>query len=154
MSAALFLVALGGAQPANLRATVADKAEIAGVVSHFENDWSKCDAKALSSLWTADGDFQSPYGFRAKGRAEIEKFYRNAFDSGYCGSRGTGKIGNIRFVRKNVAIVDGVWDIQGARRQNGQTASEEKGFFIAVVVKQRGVWLIVAQREMIPATLR
>lgn len=116
--------------------------------------WTRCDAKALALLWTEDGDFQSPYDSVAKGRREIEKFYRDAFNSGYCGSRGTGKIQNIRFVQKNVAIIDGTWEIQGTHDQNKQDMPPEQGRFTAVVTKQNGAWLIVVQREMIPAALK
>jgi ketosteroid isomerase-like protein len=56
-------------------------------------------------------------------------------------------------VRDDVAIVDGTWDIKGAHDQSGGSAPEEKGRFTAVAKKQGSRWFIVAQREMIPASL-
>ena len=128
-----------------------EQSSIRAIVTDFETAWAKCDAKALSGLWTDDGDFQSPYGSLAKGRAEVEKFYSSALSAGYCQSKATGTIDNIRFVRNDVAVVDGTWGIQGARDQNGKAQAEEKGRFTAVAKKQGSKWLIVAQREMIPA---
>ena len=128
------------------------EAAIRKIVSDFEGAWTKCDAKALAGLWIEDGDFLSPYGTFAKGRAEIEKFYATAFASGYCGSSGTGTIGNIRFLGDEVAIIDGEWDIKGAHDQNRRAAPEEKGLFTAVAKKRGTRWLLVAQREMVPAT--
>ena len=126
-----------------------DEAAIRKIMADFEADWAKCDAKALAGLWTEDGDFLSPYGNAATGREQIEKFYAGAFASGYCGSKVTGIINNIRFVRGGVAVVDGTWDIKGARDQKGGSAPEEKGRFTAVAIKRGDHWLIVAQREMI-----
>jgi len=136
---------------ASAQVSAADEATIRKIVSDFEVYWTKCDAKALARLWTEDGDFLSPYATFAKDRGETEKFYRDAFASGYCGSNASGTITNIRFVRDNVAIVDGTWDIKGAHDQNSHLVPEEKGRFTAVTKKQSGRWLIVAQREMIPA---
>lgn len=155
MVGALFLIVFMAASvwTATPGTSAADDAAIRSIVHNFETAWTKCDAKALAQLWTEDGDFQSPYGSFAKGRIEIEKFYRDAFDSGYCGSRGTGKIQNIRFVQKNVAIIDGTWEIRGAHDQKGHDMQPEKGRFTAVVTRQNGAWFIVAQREMIPAAI-
>jgi uncharacterized protein (TIGR02246 family) len=146
-----FLVAFATVSPPETRTSPGDKAAIGSIVSNFETAWAKCDAKALAALWTKVGDFQSPYNSFAKGRAEIETFYSGAFGSGYCKSKAVGKIDNIRFVQVNLAIIDGTWHIKGARDQNGHEAPEEKGRFTAVVEKQNSAWLIVAQREMIPA---
>jgi uncharacterized protein (TIGR02246 family) len=148
---ALFLTVLAGVRAAGTQASAADEKAIGSIVPNFEKAWTKCDAKALATLWTEDGDFQSPYNSFAKGRKEIESFYHDAFASGYCGSKATGKIENIRMVQKKVAIVDGAWSIQGARSQSGHEAPEEKGRFTAIAIKQNGAWLMVAQREMIPA---
>lgn len=134
--------------------TTADDAAIRSIVPNFEKAWTKCDAKGLALLWTEDGDFQSPYDSFAKGRIEIEKFYREAFDSGYCGSQGAGKIENIRIVQKDVAIIDGTWEIRGAHDQNRHEMPPEQGRFTAVVTKQNRAWRIVAQREMVPAVLK
>lgn len=136
------------------RQSASDERALRSIIPNFESAWTRCDAKGLAGLWTEDDDFQSPYDSLAKGRAEIEAFYGGAFRAGYCGSRGTGTITNIRLVARNVAIVDGTWDIQGAHGRNGEEVPEEKGRFTAVAAKQHGAWLIVAQREMIPARPR
>ena len=149
----LFAVMFGAVCTAETGKTGTDDAAIRSIVPNFETAWTKCDAKALAQLWTEDGDFQSPYGSFAKGRMEIEKFYREAFESGYCKSKGTGKIESIRAIQKNVAIIDGTWEIRGAHDQNGHETAPEAGRFTAVVAKQNGAWRIVAQREMIPAAL-
>ena len=136
---------------ASAQVNVADEATIRKIVSDFEVYWTKCDANGLARLWTEDGDFLSPYATFAKDRGEIETFYKDAFASGYCGSNASGTITKVRFVRDDLAIVDGAWDIKGAHDQNSHPVPEEKGRFTAVTKKQSGRWLIVAQREMIPA---
>lgn len=150
----LLVFVFATAWAAGARTKVTDDAAIRSIVPNFEMTWTKCDAKALAQLWTEDGDFQSPYASFANGRREIEKFYRDAFDSGYCGSSGTGKIENLRFVQEGVAIIDGAWEIRGAHDQNKQAMPPEQGRFTAIVTKQNGAWRIVAQREMIPAVLK
>jgi uncharacterized protein (TIGR02246 family) len=129
----------------------ADEAALHHIVTDLEGAWANCDAKALAALWTEDGDFLSPCGTLAKGRAEIERFYADAFSSGYCHSTATGTVSNIRFVEQDIAIVDGTWDIKGAHDPQGLAAPEEKGRFTAVAKKLGARWFIMAQREMIPA---
>ncbi len=150
----LIVFVFGVVSATEMRTSAVDDAALRSIVPNFEMAWTKCDAKALALLWTEDGDLQSPYGSFAKGRREIEKFYGDTFDSGYCGSSGTGKIEHIRFVQKNVAIIDGTWDIRGAHNQDGHGAPAEKGRFTAFLIKRNGAWLIVAQREMIPANAK
>lgn len=145
------LILMGATCAAQVPANNADEAAIRAIVTRFEAAWSKCDATALASLWTEDGDFHSPYDLAAKGRAEIEKFYGGAFSEGYCGSRASGAIDRIRFVRDDVAVIDGTWGIEGAHDQNKHEQPPEKGLFTVVARKQGGRWWIVALREMIPA---
>jgi uncharacterized protein (TIGR02246 family) len=148
-----FSATLISARPRDIQDSY-EKEALNAMIASFENAWSKCDGKGLAALWTPDGDFQSPYGFTASGRAGIAQFYSHAFAAGYCGSKGTGQIQAIRFVQHNIAIIDGTWSIQGARDSKGRQQPEEAGRFTAVATKTRHGWRIVAQREMIPVVFK
>lgn len=154
MIAVLLVIVFPSVGTSEMPADSADEAGLKNMISNFKAAWTKCDKKALAALLAEDGDFQSPYDFFAKGRAAIEAFYSGVFSSGYCGSKGEGEIASIRFVQPGLAIMDGTWRISGAHDQSGDEAPEEKGRFTAVATKGSGAWLIVAQREMIPAVPR
>jgi len=83
-------------------------------------------------------------GKMVKGRAEIEKY----FAKGFAESKGL-KIkhshSSIRFIKPDVAIDNGTWEITG--RPEG-TAS--KGRYTALLIKHDGNWLIVCDRPMVP----
>jgi uncharacterized protein (TIGR02246 family) len=52
---------------------------IGNIVTDFEAAWAKCEARSFAPLWTEYGDFLSPFGTFAKGRAEVEKILRRRF---------------------------------------------------------------------------
>lgn len=109
--------------------------------------WAMSDSAGIASAYEPDGDFVSPDGGHASGRAAIEAFYRRAFANGYAHSHGTFAIRGIRLAAPNLAIVDGVWEITGARDAKGDARPEERGLAVAILRKHPRSWEIVALRE-------
>src|SRR5262245_57333478 len=81
--------------------------------------WNKHDAKLMASFWVSDGDLINPFGRHAKGTAEIEKVFTDEHGGMLAGTTYSGQIESIRYIGKNVAIVDVAGEIAGMKGSDG-----------------------------------
>jgi uncharacterized protein (TIGR02246 family) len=138
--------------PAWGQGTPADEAAIRKIADQFALAWGKGDAKSLAALYTTDADYVSSTGLMAKGRAEIEKAYITQLSGVYKGTTLKNAITNVRFLKPDVAITNGTFEVTGLRGPDGKEAPPRKGININVLVKQNGQWLITALRAWVPAS--
>lgn len=127
-----------------------DEAAIKNLIESFTAHWHNSDAHGLSMFWISDGDFVNPDGAVMKGRQEIEGFYAKAFSIGYAGSTATATVDGLRFLKADLAIVDGEFDIAGAVTSDHVELPAERGRYTTIVKKEDGRWWIVSNREMEP----
>jgi uncharacterized protein (TIGR02246 family) len=151
----LMILAIGFAftvmvAPALGQGTPADEAAIRKAADQFPPAWAKGDAKALAALYTTDADYVSSTGLTAKGRAEIEKAYSAQFTGVYKATSLKNATTNIRFLKPDIAITSGTFEVSGLRGPGGQEAPPRKGISTSVLVKQNGQWLITALRAWVP----
>ena len=106
--------------------------------------FNKGDIKAMAATYAPDADFLSAAGKRVKGRAELEKYFAKGFAENK-GLKLKHSDSSIRFLKPDVAIDVGTWEITG--RLGGKAA---KGFYTAVWMKRDGKWVVVHDRPMVP----
>jgi uncharacterized protein (TIGR02246 family) len=135
--------------PALAQGTPADEAAIRKAAEQFPAAWAKGDAKALAALFTTDADYVSSTGLTATGRAEIEKAYMAQLSGVYKGTSLKNASTNIRFLKPDVAISNGTFEIGDVRGPDGKVAPPRRGTATSVVVKQNGQWLITALRAIV-----
>ena len=97
------------------------------------------DAEKAASFWTADGDLIDPQGKAVKARELFEKL---AAGPRHERPKMTIKSQNLRFVRPDVALEDGSYEV--AAVGDGRPTLRR---FTAVWVKQDGQWLLDSVRE-------
>ncbi len=136
--------------PATAHTRANDEAAIRNLLTNFTVHWHDSDARGLAMFWTPDGDFINPDGTYLKGRQQIQGFYAQAFSMGYAGSRATATVEHIRFLKPDLALIDGKFRISGAVTKDRQPLPVEKGYYTAVVKEESGRWWIVSNREMEP----
>jgi uncharacterized protein (TIGR02246 family) len=141
----LIAALLPGAPHAEGDAIALSDQGIVAIVDQVLDAWGHSDAARIAAAYEPTGDFVSPTGDHATGRAQIQAFYASAFAAGYAGSVATAKIIHLRHVTSTVAIADGVWDIQPT--PNAKITRPELGIFAAVLVYNSGHWRIAALRE-------
>ena len=110
----------------------------------FVAAFNRGDIKAVAEAYAPDADFLSAQGQRVKGRDALEKYFAKRFAESK-GLKLQHSDSSIRFLKPDVAIADGTWEITG--RPEGNPA---RGHYTAILMKRDGQWLIVYDRPMVP----
>lgn len=140
----LILLALAQGSVAGGKADAADEKALQEQNEAFVAAFNRGDLKAVTEAYAPDADFLSAQGQRLKGRDALEKY----FAKGFAESKGL-KLEHsdrsVRFLKSDVAVADGTWEITG--RPDGNPA---RGHYTAILMKRDGRWLIVYDRPMVP----
>src|SRR5215470_11761630 len=139
------------ASPALSQSTKADEKDIRSIGTQVQDAWNKKDAKMLSDLWLTDGDYVSSTGRTATGRAEVEKAFAAQWAGLYKGTKLTHTLTSVRFLRKDVAIADGAFEISGMKDAAGKLLPTRSGLSTLIVVKKGDRWYVAALRGMVPS---
>lgn len=111
--------------------------------------YNRGDARTIAQLWAQDGDAMDVDGSLFRGRAEVENLFAEIFSSSR-ERRASSPVTSVRFLKPDVAIVDGSYEISGRRSPAGESLPIVKGLFTFVATKKEGQWVIVALRAMRP----
>ena len=57
----------------------------------------------------------------------------------------------IRFLKPDIAVVEGVWELSGLRGPDGKEMPPVKGLSLAVYVNKGREWLLAVGQTMLPA---
>lgn len=134
------------AQPAQ------DDRDIRELGTQVQEAWNKSDAKMLAALWLTDGDYVSSTGRTARGRDEVEKAFAEQWGGIYKGTKIAHTLTNVRFLRKDVAIADGAFEIAGMRDPSGKRLPTRSGLSTVIAAKKGERWYVAALRGMVPST--
>jgi uncharacterized protein (TIGR02246 family) len=111
--------------------------------------WNKHDAKLMAAFFVADGDLINPFGRHAKGTAEIEKLFAQEHAGTMAETTYAGTIENIRYLGKNVAIVDVAGEISGMKGPDGAAAPPFKHHVTWIAEKKAGKWMADGARAFV-----
>ena len=145
----LFLFFLPAA--ALLGQTSQDDRDIRDLGAQVQEAWNKSDAKLLAALWLTDGDYLSSTGRTARGRDEVEKAFADQWSGIYKGTKIAHTLTNVRFLRKDVAIADGAFEVSGMRDTSGKVLGSRSGLSTIVAAKKGTRWYVAALRGMVPS---
>jgi uncharacterized protein (TIGR02246 family) len=147
------VLAFSGCQPAapppeetTETAPMSDEDMIRARTDEFEQAVSNGDAKAIGALFVEDSDLVDQAGAMHHGRAAIEERYQRLFEGPYKGAQANLEITSIRFVRPEIAIIDGTYELNGMTSADGIV----KGMYTNVSVKENGQWMVHCSRPMLP----
>lgn len=129
------------------------EAVIRELYDQFEAAWNRHDPKAIAAMWTIDGDHVEPDGTVAKGRDQVEALMVKQHETIFKDTTLGLTINDVWFVTANVALVDGDYEVTGAKLPDGTPIPARKGHVTAILLRERGDWSIAASRLMIPTQL-
>ena len=132
-------------------ASAADDKDIRSIGTQVQDAWNKGDARMLADLWLTDGDYVSSTGRSARGRVEVEKAFADQWAGIYKGTRIAHTFTSVHFVRRDVAIADGAFEISGMKDASGKLLASRSGLSTIVAVKKGDRWYVAALRGMVPS---
>ena len=137
--------------PALSQSQAADDKDIRSIGTQVQDAWNKHDAKMLADLWLTDGDYVSSTGRTATGRAEVESAFATQWSGVYKGTKLTHTLTSVRFLRKDVAVADGAFEISGMKDASGKALPTRSGLSTIIAVKKGERWYVAALRGMVPS---
>jgi uncharacterized protein (TIGR02246 family) len=138
---------LAGQQPARqLAAGKAEKenpdaAAVKKAGQSFLKAYLAGDAKAMAAHWTENGEYFTDDGTQVRGRAEIEKLYKDLYAKKSPPAEAEIEVTSIRFPSKDTAIEEGYFKVRHDKEM--PTASK----YSVLHVREAGKWLMAVVRE-------
>ncbi len=149
LAAAVLMGAMAIALKASRGDEVSDRAAIQKVLDAHGHAWTKGDAAGAAAVMTEDADWVSGSGHVYEGRAAIEAAHREWLSGDAKGSRHTHPGSpKIRFIGRDVAIVDGDSYMGGLRDEQGKEMAPVFARYTAVFVKDGDNWKVTAFRSL------
>ena len=118
----------------------ADRAGIDGQREAFLKAFESGDAERVASFWTANGELIGDDGSTYRGRAAIEKAYRERFSSKKK-RRAEVQSDSLRFPSKDTAVEEGYFKV---RVDNAEPTTSR---YSVLHVREDGKWLMAVVRE-------
>ena len=129
-----------------------DEKDIRAIGAQIQSAWNKSDAKEMADLFLTDGDYISSTGRTARGRDELQKAFAAQWSGLYKGTKLAHTLTNVRFLRKDVAIADGAFEITGMRDASGKILPTRSGLSTVIAAKKGDRWYVAGLRGMVPST--
>ena len=131
--------------------STADERDIRELGTQVQDAWNKADDKLLGALWLTDGDYVSSTGRTARGRDEVEKAFAEQWRGVYKGTKLAHTLTNVRFLKRDVAIADGAFEISGMKDASGKVMGTRTGLSTIIATKKGTRWYVAALRGMVPS---
>jgi uncharacterized protein (TIGR02246 family) len=106
------------------------------------DDWGRGDGEAYGSRFTEDAEYVAFDGTRTRGRWEIAASHQQLFDKFLKGTRLTGRVLSMKFVRPDVALIHAT----GGTVMRGKTkpSPERDSIQTLVAVREGAEWRFAA----------
>jgi uncharacterized protein (TIGR02246 family) len=125
-----------------------DEAAIRALLDQFIEGWNEASGARLARPFARDAEFINIMGLRVRGRDLIARGHDELFETVFFGTRLSGGVESVRFLRPDVAYADGVLNLQNLDGSPHNMLDRALPAFIAT--KENGVWSILIFRNMIP----
>jgi uncharacterized protein (TIGR02246 family) len=116
------------------------------LLDRFAECWNAGDAESLAALFSPDADFVNVVGLWWRRREDIRNAHAYGFERIFGGS-------TMRWLRSrvrplgDVAVVHGLWELQGQRGPAGEAGAPRRGVLV-VVARRTGLgWEAVAAQN-------
>lgn len=117
-----------------------DEEAIKAIEAEFAAAWAAHDAKHLAEFWLEDGDFMNPLGRFARGRKELEAFFREEHAGVMRASTYSFNLDSVRPVAPDVLVTDWTNVIRGMIAANGEALPPLTHHVTTVFVRRQGRW--------------
>jgi|SRR5579872_1935165 len=131
-----------------MTATDANEIAIRGLIDTFVDGWNAADGEKLAAAFTEDANFTAITGLHARGRTLIARGHNEILSTVYRGTRNSGSIQSIHYLRPDVAVVDARFTL---RHPDGALVFGIPFSSAGIIAtNDDGVWRIAVFRNMVP----
>jgi len=134
-------------QPAASEDREQDRSSIRAAFDSFAKAFDSGDAKALSSQWTADGEYENDSDVSVRGRADLESSFAEFF-SHNPDAKAEVHPASLRFLSGDAAIAEGTVAVR-----RGPTQPTKAANYSALFVRDNGQWRLAQLREISPSEI-
>ncbi|MBI2058228.1 MAG: SgcJ/EcaC family oxidoreductase [Nitrospirae bacterium] len=106
--------------------------------------------KNMTAIWSEDGDITNFQGRTAKGRNALETLFADEQATVLKDTRMIMVVPNIRFLKPDLALVDGDATVAGMFSLDGKPLVPQRLIVSSIVAKKDGKWMVLAARESLP----
>jgi len=130
----------------------ADEAEIRELLNELTGAWRRGDAKAYGARYKTDATFTNVFGDFYAGRDAFDRRHDEVFCGIFKATELALEIRKLRFIRRDVAVVDVVTTVAGAQiRPPGVDVGADgtlRSSLLMLLTKERGRWEIAAYHNV------
>ena len=135
----LVLTAVSACFVAPVRAQEKPEDLMQSTLETYAAAWNAGDSHTLAELYTLDADYTGYGSIMTRGRGDIENRYAALLAGAFAGTHLTVKMSSLRFLKPDVAIVDGSLELTRQPAADG-TPQASTGLFIAIMTDDEGQW--------------
>ena len=121
-----------------------DEEAIRKIIVEMTESFNKHDASAATRMYTADADFVTVRGERAKGSSNIEKQLATIFATRAKDATQRTLNMTIRFIRPDIAIAHVTNELSGLVTADGQKPPPHQELSIRIFEKESRLWRVTA----------
>jgi uncharacterized protein (TIGR02246 family) len=110
--------------------------------------WNRHDARSFAAAFAEDAEFTNVFGMRASGRSAIERFHAPVFATIFKDSRLASVERRARLLRDDVATLEILWEMVGARDPHGAAWPARRGLINLVATRAQDGWRIAEMHNM------
>ena len=119
-----------------------DEARIRALYEELLADWGNGDGEAYGARFTEDADYVAFDGTHTRGRRKIAVSHQQLFDKYLKGSRLTGRIGSVKFLGPDTALVHAAGNT--VMRGKNKPSPERASIQTLVAVREDDEWRFAA----------
>ena len=157
ISLSVFATALvlgGYMTPASGQSSASDDTAIRSVIVEMTEGFNRHDAKAATSMYTADADFVSVRGDASVGREQVEKGLAAVLTTRAKDAVLKTLNVRVRFLTPDIAVAHVTNELSGLVSPDGRTLPAHNEISIRVFVKEQGAWHVAAFHNTMIAPFR
>jgi len=121
---------------------------VEGIAEILVEAWNRHDARAFAAAFAEDAAFTNVFGMRASGRSAIERFHAPVFATIFKDSYLVAVERRARLLRPDVATLEILWEMSGARDPHGAEWPKRRGLINLVATRRRDGWRIDEMHNM------
>jgi uncharacterized protein (TIGR02246 family) len=119
-----------------------DEVAIRAIIRQIEHAWNSYDGDAFAAPFADNADYVVVDGMYIRGRDVIAEGHRQILTTVYAGSRNSGRIEDVRFLREDVAVAHARWHL--IYYPDGKTEHQVRSMSTFVLTRDQGRWSVTA----------